>query len=81
MKGIVKAVRTKMITFEDYVRCVFSNEVKSVEQTRFETDEHVIRTVTRTKIALESTDDKHVVLNDKVSTLAHGHHYRLVLAY
>ena len=69
LKGIVKAVRTKMITFEDYFNCVFKNEVKSVEQTRFETDEHVIRTVTRTKIALESTDDKRVVLEDKVSTL------------
>ena len=74
MKGIVKAVRTKMMTFQDYVRCVFSNRVKSVEQTRFETDEHVIRTVTRTKIALESTDDKRVVLESKVSTLVHGYY-------
>ena len=64
LKGIVKAVRTKMITFEDYFKCVFNHKVKSVEQTRFETDEHVIRTVTRTKIALEITDDKRVVLED-----------------
>ena len=73
MKGIVKAVRTKLITFEDYFNCVFKSIIKSVEQTRFETDEHVIKTVARNKIALESSDDKRVVLEDKVSTLAHGH--------
>ena len=58
-------------------KCVFNDEVKSVEQTRIETDEHVITTVTGNKIVLESTDDKHAVLTDKVSPLAHGH-YRLI---
>ena len=80
LKGIVKAVRTKMITFEDLKKLYFEGDkVKSMEQTRFETDEHVIKTVTRTKIALESTDDKPVVLKDKVFILAHGHHRLLSL--
>ena len=38
---------------------------KKWSKPRFETDEHVIRKVTRTKIALESTDDKRVVIQDK----------------
>ena len=61
LKGIVKAVRIKLTTFIEYTSSVFEDKIKLVELTRFETDEHVIRTVTRTKMALESTDDKRVV--------------------
>ena len=57
LKGIVQAVRTEMITFNNSTSCVFEDEAEIVEQTRFKTDEHVIIAVTRTKIALESTDN------------------------
>ena len=63
-----------MITFNDYFSCVFEGKDKSVEHTRFETDKYVMRTVTRIKITLGSTDDKRLVLEDKVSTAAQGHH-------
>ena len=36
-----------------------------------------MKTVTRIKIALESTDDKRLVIEDKIATLAHGHNHFL----
>ena len=51
LKGIVTTARETIIRFNDYTSCVF--EVESAKQTGVETDEHVIRTVTRTKIPLE----------------------------
>ena len=77
LKGIVKAVRKKRITFEDYKACVFEDSRKEVEQTTFEVKDHVIKTVTRSKLALDSSDDKRVLLGDKVSTLAIGHYKTL----
>ena len=35
LKKIVKAVRRKRITFEDYKACVFQDSMKEVEHTRF----------------------------------------------
>ena len=63
-----------MISFKDYYDCIFNNEIKNVKQTTFECKDHVIKTVTRTKLALESTDNKRFVCDDKVSTLALGHY-------
>ena len=77
LKGIVKAVRKKRITFEDYKACVFEDSRKEVEQTTFEVKDHVIKTVTRSKLALDSSDDKRVLLGDKISTLAIGHYKTL----
>ena len=77
LKGVMKAVRNKMITFEDYKECVFEDSKKDVDQTTFEVKNHVIKTITRSKLALESSDDKRILLGDKVSTLAIGHYKTL----
>ena len=77
LKGIVKAVRKKRITFEDYKACVFEDSRKEVEQTTFEVKDHVIKTVTRSELALNSSDDKRVLLGVKMSTLAIGHYTTL----
>ena len=74
LKGIVKPIRNKMITFDDYKKCVYEDSKKEVDQTTFEVKDHIIDTTTRTKLALESSDDKRIVLDDKVSTLAIGHY-------
>ena len=74
LKGIVGAVRAKMISFKDYYDCIFNNDMKQVEQTTFERKDHVVKTVTRTKLALESSDNKRFVCDNKVSTLALGHY-------
>ena len=72
LKGITQASR-KTITFQDYVNCILSREQKSVEVTGFENRQHNMYTVTRNKIALDANDDKRVILNDNISTLAIGH--------
>ena len=74
---MLKAVRKKRLTFKDYRACVFENSRKEVEQATFEVKDHVIKTITRTKLALDSSDDKRVLLGDKVSTLAIEHYKTL----
>ena len=63
-----------MIGFKDYYDCIFNNEEKKVEQTTFECKDHVIKTVTRRKLALERSDNKRFICDDKMSTLALGHY-------
>ena len=75
LKGITQASR-KIITFQDYADCILRNTGKSVNVTSFENRQHNIYTVTRNKIALDANDDKRVIQEDKINTLAYGH-YRL----
>ena len=56
-KGVKKSVIEKKITFDDYKRCLFSEE----PQTRTH------------KVALDSQDDKRIILEDKIYTHAHGY--------
>ena len=46
---------------------------KSVNMTSFENREHNIYTVTREKVALDACDDKRVILEDGIHTLAYSH--------
>ena len=73
LKGIVKAVRNKMINFEDYRRCVFDQKIKGIKQTRFEVKNHIMKTVITKKVALKPSDNNRVVLEDGVNTIAYGH--------
>ena len=72
LKGITAASR-KEISFQDYVDCVMKKKEKSVNMTSFENREHNIYTVTREKVALDACDDKRVILEDGIHTLAYGH--------
>ena len=72
LEGIVKAVRNKMINFEEYRRCVFDQKIKDIKQTRFEVKNHIMKTVITKKVALEPPDNKRVVLEDGVNTIAYG---------
>jgi len=75
-KGVKKAVIKKSITHEDYKDCLFTGHEQlrsmNVIRSRF----HEVYTEAVNKIALSANDDKRVIQEDAVSTLAHGH-YRI----
>ena len=81
-KGIMKCVTKNNISFEDYKDCLFSNipQPRNVVQLRkmnvFKSRGHTVYTEEVNKIALSANDDKRIILEDGIHTLAHGHFKR-----
>ena len=69
-KGIKKNVVKKTINFDDYVQCLFSNEKQMRSMKIIQSRHHDIYSKEVNKIALSNEDDKRIVLEDKVHTLA-----------
>ena len=69
-KGIKKNVVKKGITFDDYIRCLFSGEKQMKSMKIIRSENHDIYSKEINKIALSSNDDKRKVLEDKIHTLA-----------
>ena len=69
-KGIKKNVVKKGITFEDYVKCLFSGEKQMRSMKILRSENHDICSKEVNKVALSNEDDKRKVLGDKVHTLA-----------
>ena len=69
-KGIKKNVIKKKLDFDDYVKCLFSGkkEIRSMKIIRSE--KHDIYSKEVNKVALSNEDDKRLVLDDKIKTLA-----------
>ena len=71
-KGVKKNVK-KSIMHEDFKRTLFSGEKIIKDQNLIRSRLHHLLTETMSKITLSADDDKRVVLDDKISTLALGH--------
>ena len=69
-KGIKKNIVKKSLDFDDYVKCLFSGEKEMREMNIIRSENHDIYSKEVNKIALSNEDDKRVVLNDKIKTLA-----------
>ena len=76
-KGIKKGVVKKRLTISDYRRCVYSKVSKLLPMNVIRSHKHELYSETINKIALSAADDKRVILDDGISTLAIGH-YRLL---
>ena len=74
-KGTKKCVVEKSLTFEDYKQCLFGNGDTTVyrEQMLFEHKKHHVFTVNKCKIALNREDDKRIIQDDGITTLARGY--------
>lgn len=72
-KGVKKAVVKNSINFEDYKNCLFSGEAQYRRMNVIRSHKHNIYTEEINKIALSCEDDKRVILDDRIHTLAHGH--------
>ena len=66
----------KMISFDDYKKCLLDAKSKSIyrSQLMFKNDKHEMHTVEVNKVALNKDDDKRIVEKDGISTLACGHY-------
>lgn len=78
-KGIRKHVVDNHMTFEDHRKCLFGEIVDETYKqfnVSIRSFNHKLTIIQSNKITYNSYDDKRVILNDKINTLAHGH-YRL----
>ena len=71
-KGIKKVVVKKQISFEDYKECLFSRAPQMRKMNVIRSHQHEIFSETVNKIALSANDDKRIILDDGISTLAFG---------
>ena len=72
-KGVKKAVVKRSITFEDYKTCLFTGKAQMRTMNVIRSHGHELFTEEVNKIALSANDDKRVILEDGIHTLAHGH--------
>ena len=82
-KGIKSNVVKKETTFEDYKTCLLGNltdEKQMRTMNVIRSHRHEVYTEQVNKIALSTEDDKRVILEDRVHTLAYGH-YSLIFLF
>ena len=73
-KGVKKAIVKKHIGFEDYKRCLFDRKEIYRKMNVIRSYKHELYTEEVNKIALSSEDDKRIISEDGIHTLAHGHY-------
>ena len=69
-KGVEKCVIKKSLSFEDYKKCLFSEEKLMREMNMFRSQNHDIYSMTVNKVALSANDDKRFICENKINTLA-----------
>ena len=68
-KGIKKCVVRKMISFKDYMACLFGRGFSYRSQLMFRSLKHEVRTLEVNKLALSRGDDKRIMV-DGIASLA-----------
>ena len=69
-KGIKKSVVKKTLKFDNYLQCLFTGEKQMLTMRIFQSENHDIYSKEVNKIALSCGDNKRIVLEDKIHTLA-----------
>ena len=72
-KGIKKCVVKNKITFKNFEDCLFSQKPQMRKMNVIKSHKHEIFSETVNKIALSANDDKRIIMEDKISTLALGY--------
>ena len=72
-KGTKKCVVKKMLKFEAYKKCLFSNGEVLKSQQRFKSENHEVYTENINKIALSCDDDKRIVTSDRTTSYPYGY--------
>jgi hypothetical protein len=73
-KGVKKNVVKNAITHDDYKDCLFTKREQSRKMNVIRSHHHDIFTEEVNKIALSADDDKRVIMQDGIHTIAHGHY-------
>ena len=69
-KGVKKNVIKKSLTFDDYKRCLFTEDELMKEMNSIRSQNHDIYSMTVNKVALSANDDKRLICPNKINTLA-----------
>ena len=69
-KGVKKNVIKKSLTFEDYKKCLFSEEKLLKEMNIIRSENHNIYSMNVNKVALSANDDKRLICPNKIDTKA-----------
>ena len=72
-KGIKKYVIKNHITHKDYKECLFSGESQLRTMNAIRSRQHDVGSERINKMALSANDDKRVILEDGIRTLAYGY--------
>ena len=72
-KGVKKAVVKKTIAFSDYKKCLLDRKEMFRSMNIIRSHEHTIYSETVNKVALSCEDDKRIILEDGIHTLAYGY--------
>jgi hypothetical protein len=72
-KGVKKNVVRNKISFEDYKECLFSGKSMHRKMNTFRSRQHDISTKRINRTALSANDDKRIICEDGIQTLAIGH--------
>ncbi len=73
-KGVKKCVVRNEITVADFEECLFSNQPQFRTMNTIRSRQHNVGTERINKMALSADDDKKVILEDGITTLAIGHY-------
>ena len=73
-KGVKKSEVKRTINFKDYKDCLFTGKKHMRSMNVIRSHKHEIFTETINKVALGSEDDKRIICEDKIHTLAHRHY-------
>src|SRR5688572_7359063 len=73
-KGVKKSVVKNAITHEDYKECLFTKQEQSRRMNVIRSYHHEIYTEEVNKVALSADDNKRVIMEDGISTLAYGNY-------
>ena len=65
-----KNVIKNSLAFEDYKKCLFSEEEVMKDMNIIRSENHEIYSMTVNKLALSANDDKRMICNNKIDTLA-----------
>ena len=72
-KGTKKCIIKKMIKFNDYKKCLLNGEIILKSQQRFISNKHDVYTENINKIALSNSDDKRILLSNKITSYPYGY--------
>ena len=60
----------KSLSFEDYKKCLFTEDELMKEMNIIRSQNHDIYSMTVNKVALSANDDKRLICSNKINTLA-----------
>ena len=69
-KGIKKNIVKKKLDFDDYIQCLFTGRKEMRKIKIIRSEKHDIYSKEVNKIALSNEDDKRIILEDKIKTIA-----------